>query len=106
MKRKIIASIAALAVSGILAACGSGTSPSVPSAIPAAGSGAGQTPGQEFPRAETLYTGGKQWGPVNNWNPFMTGNYATGTLGLVYETLFIYDPLTDQYTPWLAESGK
>jgi len=60
----------------------------------------------EFPRAETLYTGGKQWGPVSNWNPFMTGNYATGTLGLVYETLFLYDPLTDEFTPWLAESGE
>lgn len=60
----------------------------------------------EFPRNETLYTGGKQWGPVSNWNPFMTGNYATGTLGLVYETLFLYDPLTDKFMPWLAESGQ
>jgi peptide/nickel transport system substrate-binding protein len=29
-----------------------------------------------------------------------------GTIGLVYETLFIYDPLTDNYTPWLAERGE
>ncbi len=59
-----------------------------------------------FDRSETLYTGGTQWGPVSNWNPFMTGNYAMGTLGLVYETLFLYDPLTDKFTPWLAESGS
>jgi peptide/nickel transport system substrate-binding protein len=59
-----------------------------------------------FKRSETLYTGGKQWGPPSNWNPFMTGNYATGTIGLVYETLFLYDPLTDNFTPWLAASGK
>jgi peptide/nickel transport system substrate-binding protein len=59
-----------------------------------------------FERNETLYTGGKQWGPVSNWNPFMTGNYAMGTLGLVYETLFLYDPLTDKFMPWLAESGQ
>lgn len=59
-----------------------------------------------FARNETLYTGGKQWGPVSNWNPFMTGNYATGTIGLCYETLFLYDPLTDKFTPWLAESGQ
>jgi peptide/nickel transport system substrate-binding protein len=59
-----------------------------------------------FARQETLYTGGKHWGPVSNWNPFMTGNYAMGTLGLVYETLFLYDPLTDKFMPWLAESGK
>ena len=49
-----------------------------------------------FARNETLYTGGKQWGPVSNWNPFMTGNYAMGTIGLCYETLFIYDPLSGQ----------
>jgi peptide/nickel transport system substrate-binding protein len=61
---------------------------------------------ETFSRNETLYTGGKQWGPVSNWNPFMTGNYATGTLGLCYETLFLYDPLTDKFLPWLAESGQ
>src|SRR5450830_1912826 len=60
----------------------------------------------EFPRSQTLYTGGKQWGPVSNWNPFMTGNYATGTIGLVYETLFLYDPLTDVFKPWLATGGE
>jgi len=59
-----------------------------------------------YPRSETLYTGGKQWGPVSNWNPFMTGNYATGTIGLVYETLFLYDPLAAKFTPWLAASGQ
>ena len=59
-----------------------------------------------FKRSETLYTGGKQWGPVSNWNPFMTGNYATGTIGLVYETLFLYDPLTDVFKPWLATGGE
>ena len=63
----------------------------------------GQT---SFPRNETLYTGGKQWGPVSNWNPFMTGNQAMGTIGLCYETLFLYDPLTDQFIPWLATSGQ
>jgi peptide/nickel transport system substrate-binding protein len=25
-----------------------------------------------------------------------------GTIGLVYETLYIYDPLADKFTPWLA----
>ena len=32
--------------------------------------------------------------------------YATGTLGLLYETLFRYDPLKDKYMPWLATDGK
>lgn len=59
-----------------------------------------------YDRSETLYTTGTQWGPPSSWNPFNTGNYATGTIGLCYETLFIYDPLTNEYKPWLAESGS
>ncbi|MHB0875540.1 MAG: ABC transporter substrate-binding protein [Anaerolineae bacterium] len=65
-----------------------------------------QPSAQTFERSETLYTSGTQWGPPSNWNPFMTGNYAMGTLGLVYETLFLYDPIADEYIPWLAESGQ
>ena len=60
----------------------------------------------DYPRAETLYTGGTQWGPPSTWNPLDTGNYATGTVGLVYETLFLYEPQTGEYIPWLAESGE
>ncbi len=60
----------------------------------------------EYVRSETLYTSGTQWGPPSSWNPFNTGNYAMGTLGLCYETLFIFDPLTNEYKPWLAESGE
>ena len=55
-----------------------------------------------YPRNETLYTSGTQWGPPSSWNPFNGGGYAMGTIGLVYETLYIYDPLSDQFTPWLA----
>lgn len=62
--------------------------------------------GETFDRAMTLYTSGTQWGPPSSWNPFNTGGYAMGTLGLVYETLFIYDPMTNEYIPWLAESGE
>jgi peptide/nickel transport system substrate-binding protein len=62
--------------------------------------------GATYERSETLYTSGTQWGPPSNWNPFMQGNYAMGTFGLCYESLFLFDPLTDKYTPWLAESGK
>jgi peptide/nickel transport system substrate-binding protein len=61
---------------------------------------------EEFPREETLYTGGVQWGPPTGFNPWNLGNYAMGTFGLCYEPLFIYDPLADEYTPWLAESGE
>ncbi len=54
-----------------------------------------------YPRAQTLYTSGKQWGAPSTWNPF-DGNSAMGVVGLQYETLFLYDPLKDVYTPWLA----
>jgi peptide/nickel transport system substrate-binding protein len=60
----------------------------------------------EYPRNETLYTSGTQWGPPSSWNPITDWNYAMGTLGLVYEPLFNYDPLTNEYIPWLAESGE
>lgn len=59
-----------------------------------------------FERSETLYTGGVQWGPPTGYNPWNLGNYAMGTFGLCYEPLFIYDPLADEFTPWLAESGE
>ena len=67
-----------------------------------------QEPSQEatFVRSETLYTSGTQWGPPAGYNPWNLGNYAMGTFGLCYESLLIYDPLTDEYTPWLAESGE
>jgi peptide/nickel transport system substrate-binding protein len=55
-----------------------------------------------YVRSETLYTSGTQWGPPSSWNPFNGGGYAMGTIGLVYETLYIYDPLADKFTPWLA----
>jgi peptide/nickel transport system substrate-binding protein len=116
MKRSSITLSILLALSLLLVAC----QPAVPTATPAAPAAAATaTPAAAAPAAatevpkavtfarnETLYTGGKQWGPPSNWNPLLTGNYATGTIGLVYETLFLYDPLTDKFTPWLAESGK
>jgi peptide/nickel transport system substrate-binding protein len=61
-----------------------------------------------YERNETLYVSGSAWGPASTWNPFQPGSLAntTGTLGLVYETLFAFDPLSGKLTPWLAESGK
>jgi peptide/nickel transport system substrate-binding protein len=70
--------------------------------------GAGASPQSPFalPRADTLYTSGKQWGPYTGFNPLRTGDYATGVIGLLYETLFRYDPLKDKFIPWLATDGK
>jgi hypothetical protein len=43
--------------------------------------------------------------PPTNWNPFNVGNYATGAQGLIYEPLFLFDPMKNTYIPWLATSG-
>jgi len=69
----------------------------------------GVTPfGLSYERRETLYVSGAAWGPPNDWNPFYTWTKSntTGTVGLLYETLFRYDPLTNTMIPWLAESGE
>jgi peptide/nickel transport system substrate-binding protein len=60
-----------------------------------------------YARNETLYISGAAWGPVSDWNPFITWSKAnsTGTCGFLYEALFHYDPLNDVLIPWLAESG-
>ena len=106
--------IALLAMASIAAAaCSSGSSPSAApstaaSAEPTAAPTPAPSPSEEatttYPREETIYTTGKQWGPPSTWNP-LDPNAAMGTVGLQYETLFLYDPLTDKFDPWLAESG-
>jgi peptide/nickel transport system substrate-binding protein len=58
-----------------------------------------------YPRAQTLITSGTQWGNIAGTNPYV-GNYATGMVGLVNETLLRYDPLKDKYINWLAQSAK
>jgi peptide/nickel transport system substrate-binding protein len=60
----------------------------------------------EFPRNETVITGGTQWGPPSSWNPLQGGGQAMGVRGLLYETLFLFDPWTTELQPWLAESGE
>jgi peptide/nickel transport system substrate-binding protein len=58
-----------------------------------------------LPRAQTLYTSGTAWGPFDSFNPLRSG-YSPGTIGLLYETLFRYDPLKGKFIPWLATGGK
>ena len=64
-----------------------------------------QSKAASFPRNQTLITSGTQWGPIAGTNPYV-GNYATGMVGLVNETLLRYDPLKDKYINWLAKSAK
>ncbi|MFB9677132.1 ABC transporter substrate-binding protein [Streptosporangium vulgare] len=109
----ILGAAACVACTAVAGCSGGSTTPSAPSAAPQGSGGAAPSAGAggagaadaAFPRNETLYTSGTQWGPPVNWNPLRTWDSATGTKGLVYETLFLYDPQTDKFTPWLAESG-
>jgi len=69
--------------------------------------GAARVPNQtSFPRAETLYTSGTAGNSPNNFNPEDLGSLYTGTVGLLYEPLFLYDPIHNKYIPWLAQSGS
>jgi peptide/nickel transport system substrate-binding protein len=58
-----------------------------------------------YPRNLTLITSGSQWGNITGTNPYV-GGAATGTVGILYETLLRYDPLKDVYIPWLARSAQ
>jgi len=65
----------------------------------------GMSLAQELPREETLVVSGAMWGPPSTWNVLIP-NPTPGTGGLVYETMFSYNPIKDEYKPWLAESGE
>lgn len=95
--RWVTAGLALVSV-GLATACSSAPAASTPAA-----GGATQT---GFPRSQTLYTSGSAYTPPSNWNPLNLGNYATGTQGLVYEPLFLYDPIHGKYDPWLAVKGS
>jgi peptide/nickel transport system substrate-binding protein len=95
---------------GVASACSSGSSTPATtgsgssSAAAAGAAGSGGT--LSFPRNETLYTSGTAYGPPVNWNPLDTGAFATGTQGLIYEPLYLYDPVKNAYDPWLATGAE
>ena len=64
-----------------------------------------QSPLANYPRSQTLITSGSQWGNITGTNPWV-GGAATGTVGLLYETLLRFDPQKGQYIPWLAQSAS
>jgi peptide/nickel transport system substrate-binding protein len=67
-----------------------------------------EVPTVTYERDETLYISGAAWGPPSDWNPFITWSKAntSATVGLIYETLFMFSPLTGELIPFLAESGQ
>ena len=66
----------------------------------------GMTFGQTYERNETLFAGGGLWGPPTNWNPITPWSAMTGVVGLVYETLYMYNPFENELEPWLAVNGE
>jgi peptide/nickel transport system substrate-binding protein len=102
---------AAMLTLGVVSACSSGSSSTAASgsssSASASSSGSASTGSTlNFPRNETLYTSGTAYGPPVNWNPLDTGNFATGTQGLIYEPLYLYDPVHNKYISWLASSAE
>jgi peptide/nickel transport system substrate-binding protein len=59
-----------------------------------------------LPRDKTLYTSGTATSPPTDFNPLDPGRAYTGTQGLLYEPLFLYDPVHHNFIPWLATSGS
>jgi peptide/nickel transport system substrate-binding protein len=100
------------AVAGLLlAGCSGGGGGNAPTAAPnpyatAEGMESATELIGEYPREETLFTSGTQWGPPASWNPIPGAGGATGLGGLLYEPLFQFDPITLELTPWLAEGGE
>ncbi len=113
MKRTPIILSILVAFSMLLSACGTATPTAAPTTAPvtvptiAPTTAPTEAPVTTFPRNETIYVSGAAWGPASTWNPFQPGNLSntTGIVGLVYETLFGFDPFSGNMTPWLAESG-
>jgi peptide/nickel transport system substrate-binding protein len=64
------------------------------------------TSGKSYPRNQTLYIGGRQWGEPSSINPLSSSPDWPVISGvkLMYETLFFYDPLSGKMVPLLAES--
>ncbi|MEM1639887.1 MAG: ABC transporter substrate-binding protein [Desulfurococcaceae archaeon] len=63
------------------------------------------TEAQVLPREQMLITGGAWWEPPKKWNPFNYGGAMSGTVGLIYEPLYIWIPIkpeNERWVPWLA----
>lgn len=94
--------IVAAMVCGLFAVCGTSASGVV-----------GMSDGDVvLPREETLYFAGQQWGAVNSWNIVGTNqNNAMAIAGgaggyrtTMFETLFMFNPLTGEKTGLLADA--
>jgi peptide/nickel transport system substrate-binding protein len=116
MKKSVVVVSLLVVLAMVLAACQSAPATQAPAAdtaapvtatVAATEAATAAAAVTDLPRNETIFVSGAAWGPASTWNPFQSGNLAntSGTVGLVYETLFGFDPLSGKMIPWLAESG-
>jgi len=91
---------------GLVASPGGPAPTLAPAPVPTPRSGQGSADASPTvpPRNETLYTSGSASTPPTNFDPLSDQSY-TGSQGLLYEPLFLYDPLHGTFIPWLASSG-
>lgn len=62
-----------------------------------------ESPG--LPRAETLYVAGRQWGEPTSFNPVVSNPaWPVTQSNLMYESLAVFNPMTGEIVPLLAES--
>ena len=122
MKKTLALLLAVLMVVGLLAGCGGGTT--TPTQAPTEAPVATDAPVADdpveppvaqdenvLPRKETLYFAGQQWGTVNSWNVIGTNQNnamaiaggASGYRTLMFETLYMYNPLDGKLYPLLAD---
>lgn len=59
-----------------------------------------------FSRTETVFVGGRQWGEPSSFNPLLGWPDwpSMNDMGLLYESLLLYNQLTGKLHPMLAES--
>src|SRR5262245_51953312 len=73
-----------------------------------AGCGWNSRTDEAFPRAETVYVGGFQWAQPSTFNPLAsTPDWpvnAQNAQNLFYETLLVFNTLSGEMQPLLAES--
>ena len=102
MKKRIFTLLlAGVMLISVLAACGGGAGRDAYEAPPVV---------TTLPRNETLFFGGLMWSPVGAWTPFHsnTANFSINEVGggsrtPIYETAYMYNTLTDELLPLLAD---
>jgi len=112
MKKILAMLLAVMMVIGLFAGCGGGSDAPETTAAPAPVETEAPAPVETeapapaedtlvLPRNETLYFAGQQWGTVNSWNVIGTNQNnamaiaggASGYRTLMFETLYMYNPL-------------